>query len=226
MTFLQERTDGELTIIAVMGYPGHFGLKEGDTFVNNRTAWMLGKMSERSKARANIVIFDSPSTLHGVSARSNSDHLARIESVVEFYKARLRVPVWLFGHSDGSISVSEYQNSIGKTEQSIAGVILSSGRDETQIRYDWKSPALVLHHEKDGCKWTTLSGAKLYFSRIKKLNSGQTEFATVVGGGSSLDPCSTGYHMYEGAFEETLNHIEDFIVRNNRQTSAQVNSER
>jgi hypothetical protein len=197
-----------------MGYPGHFGLKEGDTFVNNRTAWMLGKMTDRSKVRANIVIFDNPSTLHGVSARANSDHLGRIESVVKFYKERLGVPVWLFGHSDGSISVSEYQNSIEKTEKSIAGVILSGGRDETQIRKDWKSPALVLHHEQDGCKWTTYSGAKLYFSRIKKLNSESTEFATVVGGGSSLDPCSTGYHMYEGAFEETLNLIEDFVARN------------
>lgn len=92
-------------------------------------------------------------------------------------------------------------------------MILSAGRDETRITEDWKMPALVLHHEKDACDVTTFYGAKRYFNRIKQTNTSTSEFATVVGGISSGAPCSTGYHMYEGAFGETLGLIEDFVAR-------------
>jgi hypothetical protein len=40
-----------------------------------------------------------------------------------------------------------------------------------------------------------------------------TEFTTVIGGFRSGQPCSTGFHMYDGAFEETLDLIEDFVNR-------------
>jgi len=213
MTILYERGDAELTIVTVMGYPGHFGLKIGDIFVKNQTAWMMRGITYRQKIKANVVILDSPFHLQGIDARSNSDHLSRIESVVKHYKERLKVPVWLFGHSDGSISVSEYLNRSDETRRSLVGAILSAGRDETRIKEDWKIPALVIHHERDGCDVTTFNGAKRYFARIKKVNTSHSEFATVLGGMSSGAPCSTGYHMYEGAFGETLGLIEDFIAR-------------
>jgi alpha-beta hydrolase superfamily lysophospholipase len=160
-----------------------------------------------------VVIFDSPLFLQGISARSNNDHLGRIESVVKYYKNKFNLPVWLFGHSDGSISVSEYLNGSNESNKLLAGGILSAGRDETRVTKDWKTPALVLHHEKDACDVTTFGGAQRYFTRIKEKNTSATEFATVVGGISSGAPCSTGYHMYEGAFGETLGLIEDFMAK-------------
>lgn len=213
MTMPYERHDAELTVIVVMGHPGHFDLKVGDHFVKNQTARMMRDLPYRLKIKANVVIFDSPSFLQGISARSNSDHLDRIESVVAFYKNKFNVPVWLFGHSDGSISVSEYLNRSNDIKNPLAGAILSAGRDETRITNDWKTPALVLHHEKDACDVTTFGGAQRYFTRIKEKNTSSTEFATVVGGISSGAPCSTGYHMYEGAFDETLGLIENFIAK-------------
>lgn len=213
MTMLYERSDAELTIVAVMGHPGHFGLKFGDTFVKNQTARMMRDITYRPRIKANMVILDSPFPLQGIGARSSSDHLSRIESVVKYYRERLKLPVWLFGHSDGSISVSEYLNRSDETRRSLVGAILSAGRDETRIKEDWKVPTLVIHHEKDGCDVTTFNGAKRYFARIKEVNSSPSEFAIVVGGMSSGAPCSTGYHMYEGAFGETLGSIEDFIAR-------------
>jgi hypothetical protein len=213
MTMLYERSDAELTIVAVMGHPGHFGLKVGDLFVKNQTARMMRDITYRTKIKANVVILDSPFPLQGISARSSSDHLSRIESVVKYYRERLKVPVWLFGHSDGSISVSEYLNRSDETRSSLVGAILSAGRDETRVKGDWKVPSLVIHHEKDGCDVTTFNGAKRYFARIKESNTSPSEFATVVGGVSSGAPCSTGYHMYEGTFGETLSVIEDFISR-------------
>lgn len=213
MTMLYERSDAELTIVSVMGHPGHFGLKAGDQFVKNQTARMMRDITYRTKIKANVVILDSPFPLQGIGARSSSDHLGRIESVVKYYRERLKVPVWLFGHSDGSISVSEYLNRSDETRRSLVGAILSAGRDETRIKEDWKVPSLVIHHERDGCDVTTFNGAKRYFARLKEINTSASEFATVVGGMSSGAPCSTGFHMYEGAFGETLSLIEDFISR-------------
>jgi len=215
MTMLYERNDPALTVIVVMGHPGHFDLKIGDNFVKNQTARMMRDLWYRSKIKANVVILDSPFLLQGLSSRYGSDHMSRIESVVRFYKEKFNVPIWLFGHSDGSISVSEYLNKSNDSKKMLAGVILSAGRDETSIKEDWKTPALILHHENDACDVTTFNGAKRYFMRIKKVNTGPTEFATVFGGTNSGPPCSTGFHMYEGAFDETLSLIEEFIARQN-----------
>lgn len=213
MTMLYERADADVTLVLVMGHPGHFGLKVGDFFVKNQTANMMRNLTYSSKLRANVVIMDSPFLLQGIGARSNSDHLGRIESVIKFYRDRLKVPVWLMGHSDGSISVSEYLNRSEASRGLVSGAVLSAGRDETRIKEDWKVPTLVIHHEKDGCDVTTFNGAKRYFSRIVEINTSVSEFAIVVGGISSGHPCSTGFHMYEGAFGEFFWFIEDFMTR-------------
>ena len=70
MTMLYERSDAELTIVAVMGHPGHFGLKIGDPFVKNQTARMMRDIGSRPKIKANVVILDSPFPLQGLGARS------------------------------------------------------------------------------------------------------------------------------------------------------------
>lgn len=213
MAMLHERSDAALTVVVVMGFPGSFDLKTGDSFVKNTTARMMRDLVYRSKVKANVVILDSPIPLQGLGSRSSKDHLNRIDSVVKFYEEKFKVPIWLFGHSDGSISVSEYLNRPSTSGHSVSGVILSAGRDETRIKENWRIPALVIHHEKDGCDVTTFSGAKRYFKQIQETNTAPVEFATVVGGVSSGSPCSTGHHMYEGAFGETLGLIEGFVSR-------------
>jgi hypothetical protein len=214
MTMLHERSEAETTIVVVMGYPGSFGLRAGDFSVSNTTARMMSDFVYRSDARASVVILDSPFLLHGLQARSSSDHLDRIESVVNYYKEKLKVSVWLLGHSDGSISVSEYLNGSEQRRKSVAGVILSSGRDETRITTDWNVPSLVIHHEKDGCEYTTFHGAKRVFSRIREKNTAPTEFAVVTSGSAGVGaPCSTGYHMYLGAYHEMMGLMAGFISR-------------
>lgn len=214
MTFLEKQDKAELTVVVIMGYPGNFGLKPGDIWVKNQTAWLMLELIKRSKITANVVILDSPFDLKDFGARSSGDHIERIESVVKYYSEKFKLPIWLFGHSDGSISVSEYLNYSDRTRKSIVGAILSSGRNEIRITEDWKIPVLVMHHEKDGCVWTTFNNAKRNFAKIQKTNKANSEFATVVGGYEGPQPCSNGFHMYSGAFSEALDLIENFIVRN------------
>ena len=58
------------------------------------------------------VFFDSPYPMARTSAypasRASADHQRRIESVVTFYEERFGKPVWLMGHSNGSISIAEF----------------------------------------------------------------------------------------------------------------------
>lgn len=211
MTWLWEASEPEVTLVGVMGYPGHFGMKAGDTEIRNPTARMLQLLAFSQRVRAHVVIFDSPSQLQGIPARSSADHLERIRSVVEFYREKLGKPVLLFGHSDGSVSVSEYLNRSADNRKSVVGAILSAGRSETRITEDWALPTLVLHHDRDGCDLTPYSGARQYFSAIKARNSQPTELATVQGGVSSGPPCSTGFHMYERAHAEARMHLEEFM---------------
>lgn len=213
MTMLYESTNAEITIVVILGYPGKVSLKVGDVGIQQQTASMMRNFSYNGKVKSNIVILDSPYFLQDLGARSNSDHLGRIESVVKFYSDRFKLPVWLFGHSDGSVSVSEFLNRSENNRKLLAGAILSGGRDETRIRDDWKLPTLVIHHEKDACRFTTFWGAKQYFALIKKKNSKPVEFAEITLGFDYSDPCSTGTHMYEGAYSEATHYIGDFIYR-------------
>jgi hypothetical protein len=213
MTMLYESNNAEITLIVILGYPGKVGLKAGDVGIQQQTAIMMRNFSYQGKVKSNVVILDSPYFLQDLTARSNSDHLGRIESVIKFYGNRFKLPVWLFGHSDGSISVSEFLNRSENNRKLLAGAILSGGRDETRISEDWKLPTLVIHHEKDACRFTTFWGAKQYFALIKKKNSKPTEFAEITLGFDYSDPCSTGTHMYEGAYSEATHYIGDFIYR-------------
>ncbi len=214
MTMLHERSDAELTIVVVMGHPGHFGLQMGDVYVKNQTARLMRGLMYRDKIKAHVVVLDNPYPMHGVGARSSNDHLSRIESVVNYSSQKFKLPIWLFGHSDGSISVSEFLNRSEDARQSLSGAILSAGRDDARIQADWKVATLILHHEKDGCQVTTYGGAQRLFARIRETNTGPAELATVVGGYSSGPPCSSGFHMYEGAADEALGLMENFIACN------------
>lgn len=213
MTMLYARPDAEATIVVVLGGDGHTNLKPGDAFINQQTARMMRDLVWRSKIKSNIVIIDNPFPIIGIIDRGSTDHLKRLEDVVRQYKESLKTPVWLFGHSNGSISVSEFLNRSPENRNLISGAILSGGRDEVRIGANWGKPILVMHHTKDECQYTTFYGAKRSFKKIQARNSFPTEFASVTGGYSMSDPCSTGLHMYEGAFDEALRIIEDFIYR-------------
>lgn len=211
LTMLWENPGADLTLVLVLGHPGRTGLKPGDVVVNNQTARMMQGLVGAPGPRIHLVVFDSPIALHGVGARASTDHQTRLSEVVQYYQVRLQRPVWLMGHSDGSLSVSEFLNRSPQNRSALAGAILSASRNETRITDDWAVPTLMIHHERDGCDVTTYPQAVRTHQTISRRNSAPTEMVTVVGGTASGPPCSTGFHMYERAYTEVRGAISAFL---------------
>lgn len=218
MTMLWEAAEPKVTIVAIMGGNGYIRLSKETVTLRNQTANMLKILTDRGASRSmvNIVIFDSPYSLDGglgITPRYSSDHLGRVESVVRFYKEKLKTPVVLMGHSNGAVSVSEFINRSEENRSLLAGAILSGSRNDARISSDVDFPVLVMHHQNDGCNGARYSNARNQFERIKSLNKNRTEFKAIQGGTVRGDPCTDGLHMYTEAYPEAAKAIEEFLIK-------------
>ena len=178
----------------------------------------LAKLST-SSAATHIVAMDSPYVLPAdatLSSRETADHLVRIESVVEFYRARFNLPIWLFGHSNGGFSVAEALKHLQdkKKEGMVSGVVFAAGRDISRFGPVTDLPVLFTIAERDGCRSTTVAGNRAIHEKVKAGNKAATEFVLIKGGEpDDRPPCFGGVHVFNGAEDELAKVLEDFIVR-------------
>lgn len=213
-TLLYEVENPQITLVTILGGEGRVGINEKSTDTRNQTAQMVKNLTRKdfTNLRVNVAVFDSPVELYPAAVRSDADHLDRIVSVVQFYKSRFNVPVWLLGHSNGSVSVTEYL----KKKQAIApvsGAVFSGSVYYIGLNEGVAIPLLFLHHEDDQCKNTPFRSAQSHFEEATKLNKAVTELLMVKGGEAKGDPCRDGKHMYYGAYEEAAKQLEGFINR-------------
>ena len=218
-TLLYAAKTPKATLLFIPGGPGSFGLGPQHKDLRNHSTLMLRELALSTDLRAeiNVVIFDNPTKMdlghRGVQPRYGDDHLERIEDIVQFYKNKMGVPVWLMGHSNGTISATEYINRSGQNAQSVAGLILSGSRAEITIDKKINLPLLMMHHETDQCAGTPYATAQRNYAKLKDLDSAVSEFKTISGGEAAGNPCSDGFHMYRGAYSEASRQIEAFILR-------------
>ena len=216
LTLLYSVDDPQVTVILLPGGEGYLRFNESTRGTKNQTALMLQNLTraEFSKLRINVVILDSPYELYPLSQRRSADHLDRIERVVLYYREKFNTPIWLLGHSNGSISVTEFINRSTEASALIAGVITSGSRYEIEFKSGVNVPILFLHHERDGCKSTSFGQAQSNYEKTRLVNKQTTELAVVKGGEERGDPCRDGRHMYLGAYEEAARLVEQFVARN------------
>lgn len=176
---------------------------------------MLKKISEKNitSGAYDLVLMDSPYSLGDGTfnqirfMRASSDHLYRIESVINFYKDKTKLPILLMGHSNGGISVMEFIDYIAKDSSKnnlLSGIIMSAARDEANLFLKpAKLPVIFLHHKNDGCVGTTYKAAIFAFDKLLKENN-NVSFITVETGEpeGNLNACNSGTHMYNGSSDE------------------------
>ncbi len=229
MTFLFEAAEAKATLVSIPGGEGHVGIKPEWTadrryFSSNHFNVMLRSLSDpkATSGQFNVVIFDSPANLPIVkswsAARASTDHLSRVEDVVRYYKEKFGKPVWVMGHSQGSVSITELYKRLQdkKSEDLVAGLISSGGMNTISFNYETtKLPVLVLHHENDGCVVTTPSNAKRVHTKLSEAGNTATELVFIkTGTGSGSDsPCHSGYHMYFGAGAEVAKVLDQFMSK-------------
>ncbi len=231
MTFLFEAAQAEATMVFIPGGEGRRGVKPDWTashgyFSSYHFNVMLRSLSDPTvtSGKFNVVIFDSPEDLptanHWSAARQGADHLSRVEDVVRHYREKFDKPVWLLGHSMGSISITEFYKRLqaNKAESLVAGLILSGGVNGTTFNYETtRLPVLVLHHENDECVGNTLAHARRVHARLREGGNTNTELVFINSGTRSPDssnPCRSGYHMYFGAGPDVAKVLDQFMSKN------------
>lgn len=142
--------------------------------------------------------------------------MIRIESAIRFYKEKTGLPVWLMGHSNGGISLTEFLKYARKNNrvELISGMVVSAVRNESYFDGPIGFPMLFIHHDQDGCSNTTYSASYKNYEKVKKFITAPVEFVTIQGGqAESRDPCRSGFHMYFGAAEEVANQLDAFMSK-------------
>ena len=113
------------TLIFIPGGEGRLGINPERKNLGGFYGNTLRPLSDAnlSTGSFNVVVFDSPVILpvgndYPIS-RQASEHLLRIESVVRHFKALYGLPVWIMGHSNGAVSITEFYKMLQKKSKKV-----------------------------------------------------------------------------------------------------------
>lgn len=197
----------------VLLYPGGGGLlklqddgqtRNRHTFVRSVDLW--------SQYQIDAVLVDTPYDLGDLrrgDRRDRADHLARVGEVIEFYKKKFNLPVWVFGHSMGTSTATYFANKV-KTN-SLAGIIIAGTVRTASLDDDVKFPVLAIHHINDQCAGTPLSASENIISSRPKNTVSRLEI--IEGGASDGNVCdSFAYHGFNQTESEFIKRAAQFIL--------------
>ena len=180
--------------------------KNPHTFVRSKEMW--------NQYGIHAVLVDSPYDL-GItrnSLRSSSDHLERVAQVVAFYKEKFNLPIWIFGHSMGSATVTNFSNKHKAQKGIVDGIIVAGTNVTARLDEDVLFPTLAIHHRYDSCKHDPLSNSE----RLINSRDGSIRKKLVVleGGSNDGDECmSLSYHGFYKIEDQFISEAANFILR-------------
>jgi len=219
LTFLWPAQKPRVTLIFIPGGEGRIGLLPDRKALGGFYGATLKPLSDASLTSGsfNVVVFDSPVNLpvgtHYPYSRQGSEHLLRIESVVRYYKELYALPVWIMGHSNGAVSITEFYKMLQKSQKEslVEGAIYSSARNGSSFNDNTNMPVLFLAHERDGCEKSNPSQSRDVYEQLRKNDPQRVEYVLIRGGEpQSQHPCNSGFHMFYGAGEEAYKAIDQF----------------
>lgn len=181
-------------------------IKSRHTFVRSLDLW--------SQYQIDAVLVDSPYDLGDLrrgNLRRRDDHLTRVDEVLSFYKAKLGLPIWIFGHSMGSSTATYYANELAKAKGKLNGVIVAGSINSASLDDDVSLPVLGIHHQDDACAGTPVSATRRiiegrpakYVSKLEIIEGGISE-------GNVCD--SFAYHGFNQTEPELVKRAAQFIL--------------
>lgn len=203
-------------LIWLPGGDGSFGYASKNPPKPN---WLFSNLAGLENA-PDIVFMDSRYGLGwkggDLSPRRTSRHIDNVVEVVKYYKEKTQKNVYIFGHSNSSVSVGEFLNAAPENQSLIAGAIFSASRNETEVRVHLNLPVLVMAHEQDTNRWTTPSSSLALYEKIKKKDDANVQFGFVHGGYDEGNPATSGRHMYAGSLDEAANIVYKFVMETSK----------
>jgi hypothetical protein len=225
LTFLWPAQEPKVTLVFIPGGEGRIGLLPDRKTLGGFYGATLKPLSDASLTSGsfNVVVFDSPVNLPvGKTyphSRQGSEHLLRIESVVRYYKELFAMPVWVMGHSNGAVSITEFYKMLQESQKAnlVEGAIYSSARNGARFNDNTNLPVLFLAHERDGCEKSMPGESRTVYEQLRKNDPQRVEYVLIRGGESQPQhPCYSGFHMYYGAGEEAYKAIDQFVGANRK----------
>ena len=212
-TFLIETPKPKAVVLLFIGGDGVLDLKpDGSTTKQNplnRSArlWQLYGI--------NSVLVDSPYDLGDArrgNVRSKSEHLERVENVVKYYKNKFNVPIWIFGHSMGTVTVIQFANQ-SERSGAVAGVIIAGTHIGENLSNNFSKPVIAIHHQKEACAATPISASESVIrGRGKETKS---ELVMIDGGEDVGLPCmGLAYHGFNKVEDQLIGAAAKFILAN------------
>jgi hypothetical protein len=220
LNFLWPAKQPKATLVFIPGGEGRLGITPDRKNLGGFYGSTLKPLSDEklTSGSFNVVVFDSPVNLPvGTEfpvSRQGSEHLKRIESVARYFKDKYALPVWIMGHSNGAVSVTEFYKMLQKTQKEdlIEGAIYSSARHGAEFNDKTKLPILFLAHEQDQCPKSTPARGLEVFQQQQKSNTSKTAYVLVKGGETQAqNGCHSGFHMFYGAGAEAYTAIDQFV---------------
>lgn len=212
-TLLTPVKNAKAVVLLFPGGGGVLNLQDDGSTVNSHT--FVRSKDLWAQYAIDSVLVDTPYDLgSGMrNSRSIRDHQQRILNVVTYYKEKFNLPVWIFGHSMGTVSVTEFVNGGKEKEKLIAGAIVAGTYRSSSVDSDVEAPVLAIHHVNDGCASTPfVSSKRIIESRPKQSVS---QFIQIDGGVSEGDVCgSRAYHGFNQKESEFVKAAAQFILKN------------
>lgn len=212
-TLLISTQNAKAVVLLFPGGGGMLRLQDDGTSANFHT--FVRSINLWAPHGIDAVLVDTPYDLGGGRAHSRAirDHQKRILNVVRFYKEKLNLPVWIFGHSMGTVSVTEFVNGGKDQAQLVKGVIVAGTFRTASVDSDVVMPVLAIHHVEDGCALTPVATSE---SIIKnRSDKSVAQYIPMVGGVSEGDVCgSKAYHGFNAIEPEFIKAAAQFILKN------------
>ena len=220
LTYVWQAGFAQATLIFVPGGEGRLALSPERKSIGGFYGGVLRPLASSSltSGHLNVVVFDSPTPLDvGTDypySRKSAEHLQRLESVIRFFSDRYGLPIWIMGHSNGAASITELYKALKQEgrESLISGAIYSSARHGASFGGKLDIPVLILAHERDSCPRSTPAHSRGEHDKLLQAGSGKTKLVLLKTGEAQFQkPCVSGFHMFEGAYQEAYNAIDNFF---------------
>jgi dienelactone hydrolase len=212
-TFLIETAKPKAVVLLFIGGDGILDLKpDGSTTKQNP----LNRSAELwQQYGINSVLVDSPYDLGDArrgNVRGKSKHLTRVEGVIKYYKNKFNVPIWIFGHSMGTVTAIQFANQSEKSE-AVSGVIIAGTHIGETLSNNFSKPVMAIHHQKEACAATPIRASEsIIKGRSKETKS---ELVMIDGGEDVGLPCmGLAYHGFNKVEDQMVSAAAKFILAN------------
>ena len=211
-TLLVPTPNAKALVLLFPGGGGMLRLKEDGSTKNHHT--FIRSINQWSQYQIDAVLVDTPYDLGDLKRgdlREREDHLARVGEVIEFYKKKFNLPIWIFGHSMGTSTATNFANQLNQQSRLLTGIIIAGTVRTAILRDDVKFPVLAIHHANDQCVSTPPSASENIISSRPKNTVSRLEI--IEGGISEGNVCeSFAYHGFNQTEPELIKRTAQFIL--------------